>query len=100
MRGDILAMILQTIYTNENITILPTPSSISPYLQAILINNKPITPILHLNMYIPTHPQDIHLIQEIQNQIQTLVHNHYKHQIILARDFNRDITLRGKHPMA
>ena len=73
---------------------MPTP--ISPYLQAIVINNKPITPLHILNMYMPTHPQNTHLTQETQNQILTLTTQHPNHQIILAGDFNWDILLRGR----
>ena len=89
-------MIPKNIYTNENITKIPTPSPISPYLQTIVINNKPLTPITIINMYMPTHPQDTHLIREIQNQIQLLITQHPNHQIILAGDFNRDILLKGR----
>lgn len=89
-------MIPKSIYTNENISKIPTPSHISPYLQAILINNKPLKPILLLNMYMPTHPQDIHLTLELQNQILTLKTQHDNHITILAGDFNRDILLKGR----
>ena len=89
-------MIPKTIHTNENITKIPTPSKISPYLQVIMIKNKPITPILLINMYMPTHPQDLHLVQEIQTQIQSLVTNHPTSHTILAGDFNRDILLKGR----
>jgi hypothetical protein len=89
-------MIPKTLYTKENITKIPSPSTISPYLQAIMIKNKPITPILLINMYMPTHPQDLHLVQEIQTQIQTLTTNHPTSHIILAGNFNRDISLKGR----
>jgi hypothetical protein len=95
-RGGTLVMIPKTIHTNENITKIPTPSVISPYLQAIMIKNKPITPILLINIYMPTHPQDLHLIQEIQTQIQTLTTNHSTSHTILAGDFHRDILLKGR----
>ena len=95
-RGGTLIMIPKIIHTNENITKIPTPNTISPYLQVIKINNKPITPILLINMYMPTHLQDLHLIQEIQTQIQTLTTNHPTFHIILAGDFNRDILLKGR----
>jgi exonuclease III len=91
-----LIMIPKTIHTNENITKIPTPSTISPYLQIIMIKNKPITPILLINMYMPTHLQDLHLVQEIQTHIQTLTTNHPTVHIILAGDFNRDILLKGR----
>ena len=95
-RGGILTMIPKNIHSNDNITKIPTPITISPYLQVIKIQNKPITPILLINMYMPTHPQDLHLIQEIQNHIQAIVQNHSTHHIILGGDFNRDILLKGR----
>ena len=60
------------------------------------MDNKPLTPILLLNMYMPTHPQDIQLIPEIQNQILKLITQHTNHITILAGDFNRDILLKGR----
>ena len=95
-RGGTLTMIPKIIHTNDNITKIPTPTTISPYLQVIKIQNKPITPILLINMYMPTHPQDLHLIQEIQNHIQTIVQNHSTFHIILGGDFKRDILLKGR----
>ena len=95
-KGGILTMIPKTIHSNENITKIPTPSSISPYLQAIMIKNKPLTPILLINMYMPTHPQDLHLIQEIQDQIQTIIKSQPTAHTILGGDFNRDILLKGR----
>ena len=44
----------------------------------------------------PTHPQDTHLISDIQTQIQNLTHHHQNHLTILAGDFNRDILLKGR----
>ena len=44
----------------------------------------------------PSHPHDIHLIQDIQNEIRTIIHRHHNHHIILAGDFNRDILLKGR----
>ena len=44
----------------------------------------------------PTHPEDIHLISDIQTQIQSLINRHQNHLIILADDFNRDILLKGR----
>jgi exonuclease III len=95
-RGAILAMIPISIYTNDNIIKIPTSSTISSYLQAIMINNKPITPIIVLNMYMPSHLEDAHLIPEIQNQIHNIILQHPNHTTILAGDFNRDILLQGR----
>lgn len=44
----------------------------------------------------PTHLEDIHLIIEIQDQIHTIISQHPNHQTIMARDFNRDILLKGR----
>ena len=44
----------------------------------------------------PSHPHDMHLIQDIQNEIRTLIHRYQNHHIILAGDFNRDILLKGR----
>ena len=61
----------------------------------------PLTPavmvtLLILKMYIPTHPHDIHLILEIQKQIQNLMAQYPTHHTIMARDLNRDILLKGR----
>ena len=44
----------------------------------------------------PRHPQDTHLISDIQTKIQSLIHSHPNNLIILAGDFNRDILLKGR----
>ena len=62
-------MIPISIYINENIVKVPTPNTISPYLQIIIIKNKPLTLITILNIYMPSHLEDIYLIPEIQDQI-------------------------------
>lgn len=87
-------MIPKAIYTNKNISKLPTHNTISPYIQALL--NKLLTPILIIYMYMPTHQEDIHLIIDIQNQIHTLQTQHLNHPIILVGDFNQDILLQGR----
>lgn len=60
-------MIHTFIYTSENINKSPTPANIAPNLQAIIINNNPFTPLLKLQMHMPTHQEDVHLIQEIKD---------------------------------
>ena len=85
-----------SIYTNENIVKVPTTSTISPYLQIIIIKNKPLTPITILNIYMPSHLEDIHLIPEIQDQIHKITLQHPNHITIQAGDFNRDILLQGR----
>lgn len=88
-------MLHKDIYSTDNVTKIPTPNNISPYLQAIKISNKPLTPLIIINLYMPSHINDIPLISKIKNQIQTLTKNHHPHNIILAGDFNRDILLQG-----
>ena len=87
-------MIHKSIYFCENITKIPTLGTISPYLQALKITNKPRKPILIKNMYMPTHQEDIYLLKEIQNQIQLVIRHHSRHQIILAK-IN---SLKERHP--
>jgi hypothetical protein len=41
----------------------------------------------------PTHPHDLHLLREIQDQIQTLITHHFGHQIIIVGDFNKDVSM-------
>ena len=89
-------MIPKSMYTNENITKISTLSPILPYLQDIIINNKPLTPILILNIYMPMHLQDTHFVLEIQNQILILMSQYPNHQTTLIGDFNRDILLKGR----
>ena len=83
-RGGILAMLPISIYTNENIVKVPTTSTISPYLQIIIIKNKSLTPITILNIYMPSHLEDIHPIPEIQDQIHKITLQHSNHIIILT----------------
>ena len=95
-RGGVLAMLPKSIYTNENIVKVLTTSTISPYLQIIIIKNTPLTPITILNIYMPSHLEDTHLIPEIQDQIHKIILQHPNHTTILAGDFNRDILLQGR----
>ena len=94
-RGGVMTMIHKKIYTYENITKIPTPIKISHYLQVFKIANKPLTPILIMNLYILSHPHDIHLIPGILTQIDIITKHHHLYKTILAGDFNRDIFLQG-----
>ena len=80
----------------ENITKLPTPFNISPYLQAIKITNSPLQQWLVVHLYMPSHQDDLALIPEIYNDITNLTQNHPNHTQILTRDFNRAIVLIGR----
>jgi hypothetical protein len=52
-----------------NIQKISTPNSISPYIQIVEIQNKPLKPIIILNIYMPSHQEDITLIPIIKNEI-------------------------------
>jgi hypothetical protein len=94
-RGGLLILI-NTKYTYpNNITKIPTNPDISPYLQIIKLNNPPLTPILILNMYMPSHPENIQLIPSILYTISQQTTHHPTYHIILCGDFNRDIALIG-----
>ena len=43
----------------------------------------------------PSHPQDLHVIMEIEDQIKVLTKHHRTHKVILSRDCNIDIMLHG-----
>ena len=93
--GGILTMIQKYIYTPENITKIPTPANISPYMQELNISNKPLTSFLIMNLYMPSYLQDLNLIPDIILQISILIKRHPAHKTILTGDFNRDIFLQG-----
>ena len=53
-RGGLLTLIHNKYAFPGNITKIPTPANISPYLQIIKINNNPLPPWLIIHMYMPT----------------------------------------------
>jgi hypothetical protein len=59
--AGILAMVYKSIYLSECITKISTSNTIPPYINALKITNKALTPILILNMCLPTHKENIHL---------------------------------------
>ena len=95
-RGGLLTLIHNKYAFPGNITKIPTPSNISPYLQIIRINNQPLLPWLIIHMYMPTHLEDIHLIPNIQTTITNQITSHPNHIYNLWGDFNRDIALIGR----
>ena len=54
-RGGLLTLINTKYAYPGNITKIPTPKEISPYLQIIKINNAPLQPWLLIHMYMPSH---------------------------------------------
>jgi len=81
----------------DNIHKIATPNTISPYLQIIEIQNKPHTGFIIINLYMPSHQEDLHLITIIQTQITDIIQTKPSHNIILLGDFNRDIQGIGRH---
>ena len=94
-RRGLLTLIHKKYAFHGNITKIPTPANISPYLQIIKINNHPLIPWLIIHMHMPTHLKDIHLIPHPKNEITNQIITNPNHIYTLCGDFNRDIALRG-----
>ena len=95
-RGGLLTLIHNKYAFPGNITKIPTPANISPYLQIIKINNHPLLPWLIIHMYMPTHLEDTHLIPCLKTEITNQITTNPNHTHILCGDFNRDIALTGR----
>jgi hypothetical protein len=95
-RGGLLTLIHNKYAFPGNVTKIPTPANISPYLQIIKINNRPLMPWLIIHIYMPTHLEDTHLIPFLKNVITNQITTHPNHIHILCGDFNRDIALTGR----
>jgi hypothetical protein len=95
-RGGLLILIHQNYAFPGNITKIPLTTNISPYLQIIKITNHPLSTYFIINLYMPTYIEDISLISIIQTTIFNHIHNNPLSNIIMLRDFNRDITLIGR----
>ena len=95
-RGGLLTLIHNKYAFRGNITKIPTPANISPYLQVIHINNQPLQPWLIIHMYMPTHIEDIRLISNIKDTIANQITAHPHHIYTLCGDFNQDIALIGR----
>jgi hypothetical protein len=80
----------------RNIQKIATHNKISPYLQTIEIQNKPLKPLIIITLYMATHQEDLTLVSIIKNTIHTTLNIYQSHTIILLRDFNRDIKLNRK----
>ena len=95
-RGGLLTLIHNKYAFLGNVTKIPSPANISPYLQIIKINNHPLLPWLIIHIYMPTHLEDIHLIPYLKTAITDQIIAHPNHTHILCGDFNRDIALIGR----
>jgi hypothetical protein len=96
MRGNLLTLIHNTCSFPNNVTKIPIPARISPYLQIINILNQSFKPWLIINIYMPSHDEDLVLIPEIQTIIIHQLTSHPNHNITLFGDFSRDIPLIGR----
>ena len=95
-RGGLLTLINQKYTFPRNITKIPSPVNISPYLQIIHVKNHPLQPWLIIHLYMPHHIEDTRLIPTIQQTIRIQIDAHPNHTYILCGDFNRDIALIGR----
>lgn len=95
-RGGLLTLIHNKYAFSGNITKIPTPANISPYLQLIQINNQPLQPWLIIHLYMPTYREDTQLIPYIKTIIANQITVHPDHTYTLCGDFNRDIALIGR----
>ena len=95
-RGGLLLLIHKKHAFPGNLTKIPTPTEISPFLQIISIANQPLQSWLFINLYRPSHNDDTPLIPLIQNTITNQINLHPNHAYILCGDFNRDVALIGR----
>ena len=95
-RGGLLTLINKEYAYPGNISKIPTPTEISPYIQIIEINNQPLQPWLLIHIYMPSHDEDIRLIPIIQQNITQQTTSHPNQTQIICGDFNRDIALIGR----
>ena len=95
-RGGLLLLIHNKHAFPYNLSKIPTPADISPFLQITRIANQPSQPWILINLYMPSHEEDFPLIPIIQTTITNQITAHPNHTYILCGDFNRDITLIGR----
>ena len=84
------------IHKSSNIIKLTTPLGLTPYLQMLTITSQPLNSILILQVYMPTHDEDLHLMPLIQPTIESALNKHPTHLLLLTRDFIRGIFLTSK----
>ena len=61
-RGGVLLLIHKKHAFPGNLAKIPTRAEIYPFLQIISIVNQPLQPWLQINLYMPSHEEDIPLI--------------------------------------
>ena len=80
----------------SNLSKIPILVDISPFLQITRIANQPLQPWLLINLYMPSHEEDLPFIPIIQNTITNQINIYPNHTYILCGDFNKDIILIGR----
>ena len=97
LRGGLLTKTLIHNKYNFSTNVIKTEiePNLIPYLQIVKINNHPLTQTIIINIYMPSHQEDQHLIPNILEKITTITNRNYNHIIIIGGDFNRDIAFIG-----
>ena len=96
-RGGLITMIHKSIIFSCNITKITSPIEPTLYLRTSAITNKALIPIVLINLYMPTHEENIHTNSYTQQKIKQILTTHWKHFPFLIGDFNQDIILIGHH---
>ena len=94
-RSGLLILIHSKYTYPSNIHKCTTPPKTSPYLQLFHIRNHPLETLILINLYMPTHDDDIHLISTIQCTITQTLHKFPTSNVVICGDFNKDIALIG-----
>jgi hypothetical protein len=94
-RGGLLTLIHSKHAYPNNISKIPLAPEISPYLQITKLANLPLTSLLLIHLYMPSHPEDLYIMPTILTTITHQINHHLQSNIILSRDFNRDLSLTG-----
>jgi hypothetical protein len=95
-RGGLLTLIHNKHAFPDNLSKIPTPANILPFLQIIRIANQSLQPWLLINIYTPSHEEDLPLIPIIQMTIIEQINAHPNDAYVICGDFNCDIALRGR----
>lgn len=69
-RRGIITLIYKSITFYGSIIKMTTLIELTLYLQ---ITNTPLTPIVIIQLYVPTHQEDIHITLEIQQTIKEVI---------------------------
>jgi hypothetical protein len=88
MRGGILTLIHSAYFFPNNINKIPILAKISSYFQILNIQNLSLKPWLLLNIYMPSHKEDLSFSPKIKHTIMHQITNNQNHNTILLEDFN------------